>query len=463
MIKASIFFWDRTRAALLRYAPTERQRVFAFTIVAGAICGLTAVAYHLCIQFAEHRMIDRAFAAPNHSWMFWVIATPALGGLVAGIFLTYVVPGAAGSGIPQVKAAYALGNDRLSTRDAIGKFFTSILQIGSGASLGREGPTVQICVGVINKIARNLPIAPISRHRMLPVAAAAGVAAAFNAPISAIIFTVEEIVGDMDQTLLTGVVVAAAIAAAVERSILGQHPVLHVTVSYGLQHASQLLAYGVLGVVSGGLSLVFREGLLGLRVRFKEWNTVPRWMHPAIGGAVTGALAVVAMYWLKAGGVTGTGYEMLTAALTGGLALKVMLGLCLLKIVATVFSYASGGAGGIFAPSLFVGAMLGGVFGYLDQAVFRHSSESIGAFALVGMGAMFAGFIRAPITSILIIFEMTGNYDLILPLMISNMLSYTISHHWRPIPLYDAFLLQDGVVLHPDAPQTAGSPVSAVG
>ena len=155
---------------------------------------------------------------------------------------------------------------------------------------------------------------------------------------------------------------------------------------------------------------------------------------------------------------------MLSSALTGSLALKVMLALCFLKIAATTFSYASGGAGGIFAPSLFVGAMLGGVFGYLDQAIFQHSSESIGAFALVGMGAMFAGLIRAPITSILIIFEMTGNYDLILPLMISNMLAYTLSHHWRPIPLYDALLLQDGIVLpHPSERQMPASAVSAVG
>lgn len=409
-------------------------------------------------------MIDRAFAAPNHSWIFWVIATPTLGGLVAGILLTYVVPGAAGSGIPQVKAAYAFGSERLSFGDAVGKFFLSILQIGSGASLGREGPTVQICSGIINKIARNLPITAQSRHRMPPVAAAAGIAAAFNAPISAIIFTVEEVVGEMDQTLLTGVVVAAAIAAVVERSILGHHPVLHMAVTYGLEHASQLLAYGLLGLVAAGVSALFRESLLRLRLRFKGWHAVPAWIHPAIGGAVTGAIAVAAMISLKTGGINGGGYDVLSEALAGSLALKVMLALCFLKIAATVFSYASGGAGGIFAPALFVGAMLGGVFGHPDQAVFEHSGESIGAFALVGMGAVFAGLIRAPITSILIIFEMTGNYELILPLMISNMLAYTLSHHWSPMPLYDALLLQDGIELqHPSERQASGNVVSAVG
>ena len=464
-MKKPSLLWERARAALVRYAPTERQRVFAFTISTGGICGLAAVGFHLAIKLAEHQMIDRAFAAPNHSWIFWVIATPTLGGLIAGIFLTYLVPNAAGSGIPQVKTAYALGSERLAFRDAVGKFFLSILQIGSGASLGREGPTVQICAGITNKIARNLPISQKSTHRMMPVAAAAGIAAAFNAPISAIIFTVEEIVGDMDQTLLTGVVVAAAIAAAVERSILGQHPVLHVAVTYGLQHASQLLAYGLLGVVAAGVSTLYRESLLRLRVVFKGWRVVPAWIHPAIGGAVTGVIAVAAMLGFKTGGINGGGYDVLSAALAGSLTLKVMLALCFLKIAATVFSYASGGAGGIFAPALFVGAMLGGVFGHLDRAIFQHSSESIGAFALVGMGAVFAGLIRAPITSILIIFEMTGNYDLILPLMISNMLAYTISHHWYPMPLYDALLLQDGVVLPHAAErrETSANEAPAVG
>jgi CIC family chloride channel protein len=163
---------------------------------------------------------------------------------------------------------------------------------------------------------------------------------------------------------------------------------------------------------------------------------------------VTGLLVVLALVWFKTGGVNGGGYETLSAALAGRLAIEVMLVLCLLKVLATVFSYGSGGAGGLFAPSLFIGGMLGGAFGYLDTALLHHGAEnSVGAFALVGMGAFFAAVIRAPITSVLIIFEMTGGYGLILPLMIANMTAYGLARRLRPTPIYEALLEQDGVHL----------------
>jgi CIC family chloride channel protein len=291
---------------------------------------------------------------------------------------------------------------------------------------------------------------------MAPVGVAAGIAAAFNAPIAAVTFTLEEIIGDLDQTMLSGAIVAAAIAAAVERSILGQHPVFEVQQAYMLGHASSLLSYAFLGVLAALVSVAFTDSLLGLRARFKRFTSVPQWIHPAVGGAVTGALAVIGLWWLKQDGITGVGYRTLSSALTGSLPAKVLLGLCLLKFGSTVFSYASGGVGGIFAPALFIGGMLGGAVGYVDVAVFHHSNDSIGAFALVGMGAVFAGIIRAPMTSVLIIFEMTGGYGLILPLMIANMSAYGLARHWRHMQIYEALLLQGGVVLphgHPLTPQ----------
>ena len=174
---------------------------------------------------------------------------------------------------------------------------------------------------------------------------------------------------------------------------------------------------------------------------------MPKWVHPAIGGAVTGTLAVIGLAWLHTGGVAGGGYATLGRALLGSLPLKVMVGLCLLKLAATVFSYSSGGVGGIFAPALFIGAMLGGTVGFIDVAVFHHPAEEIGAFAVVGMGAVFAGIIRAPMTSVLIIFEMTGGYGLVLPLMVANMTSYALARNWRHTPVYEALLEQDGIVL----------------
>jgi CIC family chloride channel protein len=444
--KAPASIREKLERLFLRIIPTEPQRLLLLTILSGGLCGLAAVCFHVGIGRAEDLLINRAMAAPFPVWIYLTILTPALGGLVVGLALHYWVPGAVGSGVPQVKVAYALHAGHVPFRDAVGKFVLGIVQIGSGGSLGREGPTVQVCAGISSLLARTFSLSRQSQRRMASVGVAAGIAAAFNAPIAAITFTLEEIIGDLDQTMLSGVIVAAAIAAAVERGILGQHPVFEILRQYSA-HASSLVWYAVLGVLSAIAAVTFTDSLLGLRQRFKNFTSVPRWMHPAIGGALTGGLAVAALLWLKQNGITGGGYKTLAQALGGSLSVKVMIGLCLLKLAATVCSYSSGGAGGIFAPSLFIGGMLGGAVGYVDVAVLHHSSDSIGAFALVGMGAVFAGIIRAPMTSVLIIFEMTGSYGLILPLMIANMSSYGLARHWRSVPVYEALLLQDGVTL----------------
>lgn len=432
----------------LRVLPSERQRVFALTLMIGVLCGLAAVAFHLAIRATEQQLIGRAMSAPGHSWIWWTVLTPMLGGLLSGVLLQYVVPDARGSGIPQVKVAFAIKGGKLSfIHSTVGKFLVGSLQIGSGASLGREGPTVQICAGIASLLGRAAALSKDNLRRLLPVGVAAGIAAAFNAPIAAVTFTVEEVVGDLDQTVLSGVIIAAALAAAIERGVLGEHPVFDVPTGYGLRHTSSLLFYAMLGVAGAMVSLVFTESLLQLRGWFQRLKVVPPWARPAIGSTLTGVLAVLALWWLKSGGVTGGGYDTLAGALTGKLTVEILLALCAMKLAATVFSYGSGGAGGLFAPSLFIGGMLGGAVGFLDQIILHHSGNEVGAFALVGMGAVFAGSIRAPITSVLIIFEMTGSYGLILPLMISNMTAYAIAHHFRPTPIYEALLEQDGVHL----------------
>jgi CIC family chloride channel protein len=416
-------------------------------VIIGVVCGLAAVLFHFSIRFAEGLFFDRAITAPGNLWIVWGVATPALGGLGAGFLLKYVFPNARGSGVPQVKVAYASREGVVRLRDAIGKLFVASLQIGSGASLGREGPTVQICSGIASALGRFGRLSARNRRRLIPVGAAAGIAAAFNAPIAAVTFTIEEVVGNLDQTVLSGVIVAAALAAVIERSVLGTHPVFSVPRVFGLDDWRSLLLYAALGLAAGLLSIVFTDGLLWLRRRFRDQKRVPDWAQPAIGGLVTGALAVGAHYWLGVGGVNGGGYRVVEDSLSGLLPLRVLLVLCVAKLVATIFSYSSGGAGGIFAPSLFMGAMLGGAFGALDRTVFDHGPEAMGAFALVGMGATFCGTIRAPMTSVLIIVELTSGYGLILPLMLANMSAYAVARYLRPVPIYEALLEQDGIHL----------------
>jgi chloride channel protein, CIC family len=433
--------------AEFRFAPTENQRLFALTLIIGVACGLAAVAFHVSIRFLSQQGIDRVANQPGLGWVLWFLALPTAGGLLGGALLQYAFPAARGSGIPQVKVAYASPAGQIPLRDSLGKFVVSALQIGSGASLGREGPTVQICAGISTALGRLGGVSANRLRRLLPVGAAAGIAAAFNAPIAAVTFTIEEVVGTLDQTVLSGVVIAAALAAVIERSILGEHPLFDVPPGYGLQGAKSLILYAAMGVAGAGVSVAFTDMLLGVRARFKSLSQLPAWMRPAVGGLVTGVLAVAAFGVLHAEGVTGGGYATLGKALLGNLPAFVMLMLLFAKIVATAFAYGTGGAGGIFAPTLFMGGMLGGLFGSLDVALFHDSSQNLGAFALVGMGAVFAGVIRAPITSVLIIIEMTGSYGLILPLMIANTTSYVLAARLRPTPIYEALLEQDGVSL----------------
>jgi CIC family chloride channel protein len=433
---------------MTRRLPNEQQRLLALTILAGGLCGLAAVAFHLSIGWMEALLINRANAAPGHSWIFWTIVTPGIGGLIVGLGLTYWAPAAAGSGIPQVKVAFALRSGFISARETVAKFVLCAFQIGSGASLGLEGPTVQICAGVSSMLARGARLNPEFRRRMTSVGMAAGIAAAFNAPIAAITFTLEELIGDLDQTMLSGVIVAAALAAVVEHSILGSNPIFHVPHVYTLENASSLIWYALLGVLAAVVSIAFTDSLLWLRLQFRKLTAAPAWVHPALGGLATGALAVVGFALFHTNGIAGDPYRTLELALAGTKPFAFMAVFCVLKLLATVCSYSSGGSGGIFAPALFMGGMLGGSVGYLDVIVFHHSADAIGAFAVVGMGAVFAGIVRAPMTSVLIVFEMTGGYGLVLPLMIANMSAFALARHWRPTPVYEALLAQDGIYLH---------------
>ena len=442
--------FPRFVAWIMRRLPNERQRLLAFTILAGGLCGLAAVAFHISTLRLEALCINFATAAPGHSWIWWTILTPALGGLAAGLGLEYWVPAAAGSGIPQVKMAFTNRFGSISFKETVGKFVLCVIQLGSGASLGVEGPTVHICSGGSSFLARVARLSPANCRRMTSVGMAAGIAAAFNAPIAAVTFTLEELIGSLDQTMLAGVIVAAALAAVVENRVLGSNPIFHVPKHYELGNDSSLVWYALLGLLAAIVSVTFTDGLLWLRAWFKRLKSVPRWVHPAIGGAATGGFAVVAIAFFHVNGIAGDPYQTLTLALTGATSLTVgaMVALCMLKLAATVTSYSSGGAGGIFAPALFMGGMLGGAVGYIDVAVFHHPADSIGAFAVVGMGAVFAGTVRAPMTSILIIFEMTGGYGLVLPLMIANMSAFALARYWRHTPVYDALLEQDGIFLH---------------
>lgn len=422
-----------------RWLSSETRVLFTLTVVVGGLSGLAAVAFHLSIDAVTSRVLDPILARSLWQRIALIPLLLVLVGLVVGFLLDRVVPFARGSGIPEVKTAYVFGpQDQLSLRTVIGKFVLGALSIGSGFSLGREGPTVQICAAIgaaIGKVTRR-PSRVVKA--LISVGAAAGIAAAFNTPLAAITFAMEEVIGDLNQRMVGAIVVASVAAAVVERAILGGRPSLLVP-AYSLAHWQELFAYALLGALAGLGATVFVRGLLTLRAYVRNLSRLPRWSLPAVGGLLMAAIGLLLPQTF------GIGYPTLSSALLGHESWPQMLMLSVGKTVATVVAYGWGLCGGIFAPSLFIGAMLGGVTAHLVHPFAGPSVESVGSFALVGMGAFFAGAIRAPITSILMIFEMTGDYAIILPLMISNVVSYTVAARLQPLPIYEALLKQDGV------------------
>jgi chloride channel protein, CIC family len=412
----------------------EHQLFLILTIVIGVVAGLAAVLFTVAIEQTSHRLFG---LAPSRARLF---AVPTLMSIVTGVLLATVFPGVRGSGVPQTEAAYHLANGVIPRRVAIGKFITGVLCIGSGHSMGREGPSVQIGAGLASLAGQWLQLSPARVRNLVPVGAAAALAAAFNTPVAAVLFALEEIIGDLNAALLGSTVVASVAAVIVERSILGNEPLFHVP-GYHLVHPAELAAYAALGILGGLLSLLFSKGLLTLRRLFLALPRSTSIVQPAIGGLVIG---VMLMYRPA---VMGVGYEYVDQALNGGLFLKTLVAMCFFKLAATIVSYASGNAGGIFAPSLYIGAMAGGAVGMVVHTLAPFPTADPGAYALVGMGTLFAGIIRAPMTSVFMIFEITQDYQILVPLMVANMLSFVISKRFQPIPVYHALLHQDGVHL----------------
>lgn len=434
-------------AKFFKNAPQQDYLFLLLTIVIGLLTGLAAVAFHHSITWAETNIIGRAFDIPSPWNYLLMITIPTLGGLIVGALLHFWAPEARGSGIPQVKSAYFINFGKISIKTGIAKFFIGAFSIGSGASLGREGPTVQISAAIASWVGQLRGLSPKQIMRLIPLAAAGGIAAAFNTPLAAIMFAIEEVMGDLKQNALAGIVLVAVIAAVIERSILGPTSVFSVP-EHVIFNPLEMVIVGIfLGVLSGVVSHGFVEGLLGLRQWFNDRTEKFTWTSPAIGGFLTGIVGVIVFFFTERTGVFGIGYQDLSDSLFGRINLVALALLFVGKFLATIFSYSSGGAGGIFAPTLFIGAMLGGLAATVINLIPGIDQLPLGPLSIIGMGAMFAGVIRAPVTSILIIFELTGDYALILPIMFSNLIAFAVARSLREIPIYEALLLQDGINL----------------
>lgn len=422
---------------LARWARSD-QLFFVFAIVIGIIAGLAVVWFRLAIDKGA-----AYFLGPHPSGLRVVLA-PTLVGLVIAVWVIEYAPGARGSGVNQTKAALYIYDGYISFRTVVGKFVGSALAIGSGQSLGPEDPALQVGAGLASLLGRKLRLSRARLRLIAPLGAAAGLAAAFNAPIAAVLFVIEEVIGRWNAGVIGAVVLSAAAGTVVARFYLGGAPLIIVP-PFTLRDPRELIAYAILGVVGGLASLAFIKLVAWLRPQLRTLPRATQYFQPAAAGLVIGLIA------LRFPEVLGAGYgavdDLMQGRFTGHYLWLFLATLAALKIVATALSFCSGAPGGMFAPTLCIGAMVGGAVGALQHLLIPHIAAPASVYALVGMGAAFAGILRAPMTSVFLVVEVSGSYDIVLPLMITNTIAYVISRRYQPMPIFDLLTLQDGLEL----------------
>jgi len=427
----------RSRGALLRSVFREERFFLVLSVFIGIFSGLAVVCFRFAIGWCRIYLLGSGFTLSPAR----LLLAPSLAGLVIAALVIHMFPLTRGSGVNQTKAALYIYNGYIPIRTAIGKFIIAALAIGSGQSLGPEDPSLQIGASLASGLGRRMKLSRDRMRLIAPVGAAAGLAAAFNAPISAVLFVIEEVIGRWTAGILGSVVLSAVSSVVVMRWFLGSESLFRIP-AVQLQRPSELVAYSILGVIGGFASVAFSSGIATLR----QWcKGLPRWtqyFQPAVAGLLIGIIAV-----LGAPQVMGAGYGYIDEAMHGQFTWQMLAILAGLKIVATLLSFASGTPGGMFAPTLFIGAMLGAAVGGVEHVLLPHLTGSPGTYALVGMGVLFAGFLRAPMTSVFMVLEVSGNYSIILPVMIANTFAYVISRGLQPVPIFDVLTRQEGLDL----------------
>lgn len=463
----------------LRRHFNDNQRFILVCLICGLLCGVVAVCLHYTIHLVFHHLWDWAQEQPTAKFIGIMLLAPTLAGLIVGFATQKFSPESVGSGIPQTKVAFFNRGGKVRTKTGLWRFLLTSLYCGLGNSLGREGPTIHISSAISSRLGRSTFADPARIQSITPIGMAAGIAAAFNAPLSAITFVFEELLDNFSMKSLGGIVIAVVTAAAVSRSLLGEDPVLSSHLAEHYETSAWMLVAVPLGAFAGLLGALFENSILALRKRLKKRSNPM--LHTAMGGLCCGILGLGGFYLTGLVGdpqhsVFSIGYESLTRAFEAQLAIQIIVVLLVLKFIAVVVNYATGGSGGLFSPTLFLGGMLGCLVGFGLVAVhqslfsipaFPSPEKVIGGCVLLGMGAMFSSVIRCPFTSLIIIFEMTGNYSLILPLMAGNILSWQFARMRSPLGIYDNLLVQDGINLR-EFPNFQGAqdyrnlPISAI-
>jgi chloride channel protein, CIC family len=414
----------------------EQQRFLLLSIFIGVLAGLLVVCFHVAIDFLHWWSLG----VPAGESVARTLLAPALGGLAASSLILRVFRKARGSGVNQTKAAIYVSEGHVPFSSVIGKFLACSVSIGSGNSLGPEDPALQMGAGIASRLGRAFQLSRATMRMIAPVGAAAGIAAAFNTPITGVIFVTEEVIGNWRAGVLGSIVLAAVSAVVVHRSFLGNEPLFHVP-PFELSHSSELLVYALIGTLGGLLSAAFVRMVESLHHLQRHVPAAYREARPFVAGLLVGGIG---LYLPQ---VMGAGYEAINSALHNRFPWEMLLALCLAKIVATLLCFSAGTPGGMFAPTLFVGAMLGGGLGALNNLYAPFPTGPSGAYVLVGMATFFAGVFRAPLTAVFMVFEVSASYVIILPVMIASTLSYLVSRAIQPTPFFQLIARHEGLEL----------------
>ncbi len=432
---------------LSRFHPSDTNLLIILAVCVGLATGFGAIAFVRLIEYCNglffgltDQILTTAVGFANwggYKWWFPVI--PMLGGLLVGPIVYGFSREAKGHGVPEVMNAVARLGGIIRPRVAAAKTIASAICIGSGGSAGREGPIVQIGSAVGSTIGQFFGMSGERVKILVGCGAAAGISAVFNAPIAGVIFSLEIILGDYTIKTFAPVIISSVVSSMVIRTFLGNHPAFDVP-SYSLVSGWEIPMYVVMGIALGALAVLFILTLDAFE-DFSDKLKIKDWTKPAVGGLLLGILAIFYPQILA------DGYKTIGLTLYGNMGVWLLLILIFMKLIATSLTLGSGNSGGIFAPSLFMGAVAGGAFGCLVNYLFPDITATPGAYALVGMAGMVAGSTHAPMTAMLIIFEMTSDYRIILPLMITVVFSALVARWLYPYSIYTAKLAKRGIEL----------------
>lgn len=415
--------------------------IILLAIGIGVFAGLFSVLFRIMIGWAKGGFYGTGQALLGFmpgEW--WKVFVPAIAGIVVGPLTYFLAREAKGHGVPEVMETVALRGARMRMRVIFVKALASASSIGAGASVGREGPIVQMGSGIGSIMAQWFKLHGEKVKTSVGCGAASGIAATFNAPIAGVIFAQEVILGKFTPTTFVPIVVSSVTASVVARIFVGDIPAFIVQ-SFTLNHPYELILYLLLGVLSAFTAVIFVKSLYLTEDIFDSWKGFPEWLKPVFGGLIIGLMGMGFPQ------ILGVGYETIQGVFQNETLMGVLIVLVFLKILATSITLGSGHSGGVFAPCLFIGASLGGAFGLFVKQLFPTLVGHPGAYAIVGMGAVVAGATQAPITAVLIIFEMTRDYRLILPLMIAIVFSTFIYSYLSRGSIYTLKLLRRGIDL----------------